>query len=98
MPHNGYIEALDNDNDGASEVLFIYDYEGEVVASVDNYEEKINFAFSKIFEFSAMPFTYLLLFLFFWIAISICCWIHSSTSFPDVLMNFFASFGKFICM
>ena len=41
LPVNGYIEALDNDNDGTYEVLFVYDYTIAVVDSVDGYDEKI---------------------------------------------------------
>lgn len=41
MPANGYIEALDNDNDGVYEVLFVYDYTVVVVDSADGYEEVI---------------------------------------------------------
>ena len=41
MPLNGYVEALDKDNNGSYEVLFVYDYTVAVVESVDSYEEKI---------------------------------------------------------
>lgn len=41
LPVNGYIEALDNDNDGICEVLFVYDYTIAIVDSVDGYDEKI---------------------------------------------------------
>ena len=41
IPVTGYIEALDNNNDGAMDVLFIYEYKNYVVASTDSYLEKV---------------------------------------------------------
>lgn len=37
----GYIEALDNNNDGVYDVLFVYEYENIIVANVDSYNEKV---------------------------------------------------------
>jgi len=39
LPAMGYIEALDNNRDGAYDVLFIYDYKSIVVGTVDTYNE-----------------------------------------------------------
>lgn len=36
----GYIEALDNNADGAYDVLFVYEYDNYVVKSLDSYSEK----------------------------------------------------------
>lgn len=41
LPQNGYVELLDNNNDGVYDVLFVYDYENVVVKSVDTYNEAI---------------------------------------------------------
>lgn len=41
IPQKGYIEALDNNNDGIYDVLFIYEYDTVVVKSVDAYKEII---------------------------------------------------------
>lgn len=38
---SGYIEALDNNNDGVYDVLFVYEYKNMVVKSVDSYNETI---------------------------------------------------------
>ncbi len=37
VPARGYIEALDNDNDGTYEVLFVYEYENYFVEGMDTY-------------------------------------------------------------
>ena len=41
LPTTGYIEALDNNRDGAYDVLFIYDYKSLVVGAIDTYNEVI---------------------------------------------------------
>ena len=41
LPENGYVELLDNNNDGVYDVLFVYDYENIVVDSVDTYNERV---------------------------------------------------------
>jgi len=41
LPVNGYIEALDNNNDGAYDVLFVYEYRNVVVQSANSYDESV---------------------------------------------------------
>lgn len=41
IPTTGYIEALDNNNDGDIDVLFIYEYKNYEVASTDSYMEQV---------------------------------------------------------
>lgn len=41
LPSSGYIEALDNNNDGKYDVLFVYDYQNVIVKSVDTYNQTI---------------------------------------------------------
>lgn len=41
LPQNGYVELLDNNNDGIYDVLFVYDYENVVAESVDTYNETV---------------------------------------------------------
>ena len=41
LPATGYIEALDNDDDGTYDVLFVYDYKSVAVDVVDKYNEKV---------------------------------------------------------
>jgi len=42
LPTSGYIKALDNDDDGVYEVLFVYEYESYAVSAVDTYRERIS--------------------------------------------------------
>ncbi|MBQ3118676.1 MAG: S-layer homology domain-containing protein [Clostridia bacterium] len=42
----GYIEALDNNNDGIYDVLFVYEYENILVANVDSYNESVTDKFT----------------------------------------------------
>lgn len=37
----GYVEALDNNNDGTIDILFVYQYTNYVVASTDSYKELV---------------------------------------------------------
>lgn len=39
IPSRGYIEALDNNNDGVADVLFIYEYVNYIVDAVDSYDQ-----------------------------------------------------------
>jgi len=41
IPATGYIEALDNNNDGIYDVIFVYEYENVVVGSVDSYNKTV---------------------------------------------------------
>jgi len=41
LPRSGHIEALDNNNDGVYDVLFIYEFENKLIASVDYYNESV---------------------------------------------------------
>ena len=41
LPDVGYIEALDNNNDGIYDVLFTYEYQSYVVSGIDSYNEII---------------------------------------------------------
>lgn len=41
VPATGYVEALDNNNDGKIDVLFVYEYKNYVVASTDSYMEQV---------------------------------------------------------
>jgi|GEM_PF-2571642 len=41
IPATGYVEALDNNNDGEIDVLFVYEYKNYEVASTDSYMEKV---------------------------------------------------------
>ncbi len=41
LPTYGYIEALDNTGDEVADVIFVYEYQDIVVASVDEYDETI---------------------------------------------------------
>lgn len=42
LPTAGHIKALDNDDDGVYEVLFVYEYESHAVVAVDTYRERIS--------------------------------------------------------
>lgn len=41
LPTDGYVEALDNNDDGVYDLLFVYEYESYVVSGVDSYNEII---------------------------------------------------------
>ncbi len=41
IPDTGYIEALDNNNDGVIDVIFVYEYQIVIVESTNSYSESI---------------------------------------------------------
>ncbi len=52
LPTNGYIEALDNNNDEVADVLFIYNYESMVIDSVDTFAESFT---ETVFSYEIDP-------------------------------------------